>query len=163
MERYDITIQMYSADASGTQYVWGKVPAEEGDFVLYADAQATIAALEQRVKELKQWYRISLLRILRRCGIWMKCSHEPWMQNTNSPNARRSFNGTMANYNRFVDRRWAIRGSKTIRRAFLVLLRKMVCVSVSMLEFPVTQRASQCALETRRNWRRSRNLERRYR
>lgn len=55
MERYDITIQMYSADASGTQYVWGKVPAEEGDFVLYADAQATIAALEQRVKELKQW------------------------------------------------------------------------------------------------------------
>ena len=55
MERFDITIQMYSADASGTQYVWEKVPAEEGDFVLYADAQATIAALEQRVKELKQW------------------------------------------------------------------------------------------------------------
>ena len=55
MERYDITIQMYSADASGTQYVWEKVPAEEGDFVLYADAQATIAALQAEVKDLKEW------------------------------------------------------------------------------------------------------------
>ena len=54
MERFDITIRMYSADASGTQYVWDKVSAEEGDFVLYTDAQATIAALEQRVKELEQ-------------------------------------------------------------------------------------------------------------
>ena len=54
MERFDITIQMYSADASGTQYVWEKVPAEEGDFVLYADAQATIAALQARVKELER-------------------------------------------------------------------------------------------------------------
>ena len=53
MERFDITIQMYSADASGTQYVWEKVPAEEGDFVLYADAQATIAALQARVQELE--------------------------------------------------------------------------------------------------------------
>ena len=54
MERYDIAIQMYSADASGTQYVWEKVPAEEGDFVLYADAQATIATLQSRVKELER-------------------------------------------------------------------------------------------------------------
>ena len=54
MERFDITIRMYRADASGTQYVWEKVPAEEGDFVLYADAQATIAALQARVKELEE-------------------------------------------------------------------------------------------------------------
>ena len=53
MERFDITIRMYSADASGTQYVWDKVPAEEGDFVLYTDAQATIAALQARVQELE--------------------------------------------------------------------------------------------------------------
>ena len=53
MERFDITIRMYRADASGTQYVWEKVPAEEGDFVLYADAQATIAALQARVQELE--------------------------------------------------------------------------------------------------------------
>ena len=51
---------MYSADASGTQYVWDKVPAEEGDFVLYTDAQATIATLQaerdtarRRVDELE--------------------------------------------------------------------------------------------------------------
>lgn len=55
MERFDITIRMYSADASGTQYVWDKVPAEEGDFVLYTDAQATIATLHARVRELEQW------------------------------------------------------------------------------------------------------------
>ena len=60
MERFDITIRMYSADASGTQYVWDKVPAEEGDFVLYTDAQATIATLQaerdtarRRVDELE--------------------------------------------------------------------------------------------------------------
>ena len=52
MERFDITIQMYSADASGTQYVWEKVPAEEGDFVLYADAQATIAALQDTIMQM---------------------------------------------------------------------------------------------------------------
>ena len=60
VERFDITIRMYSADASGTQYVWDKVPAEEGDFVLYTDAQATIATLQaerdtarRRVDELE--------------------------------------------------------------------------------------------------------------
>ena len=53
MERFDITIRMYSADASGTQYVWDRVLAEEGGFVLYTDAQATIAALQARVQELK--------------------------------------------------------------------------------------------------------------
>ena len=55
MERFDITIRMYSADASGTQYVWDRVPAEEGDFVLYTDAQETIAALQARVRELEEW------------------------------------------------------------------------------------------------------------
>ena len=44
---------MYSADASGTQYVWDKVPAEEGDFVLYTDAQATIAALQAELERTK--------------------------------------------------------------------------------------------------------------
>ena len=33
----------------------GLEPDPEGAFVYYDDAQATIAALEQRVKELKQW------------------------------------------------------------------------------------------------------------
>ena len=53
MERYDITIQMLGVEASGPQYVWEKVPAEEGELVLYTDAQATIAALQARVKELE--------------------------------------------------------------------------------------------------------------
>ena len=56
MERFDITIRMYSADASGTQYVWDRVPAEEGDFVLYTDAQATIAALQKERDEYKTMY-----------------------------------------------------------------------------------------------------------
>lgn len=54
MDRYDITIQMLGVEASGPQYVWEKVPAEEGELVLYTDAQATIAALQARVKELEQ-------------------------------------------------------------------------------------------------------------
>ena len=53
MERYDITIQMLGVEASGPQYVWEKVPAEEGELVLYTDAQATIAALQARVQELE--------------------------------------------------------------------------------------------------------------
>ena len=55
MDRYDITIQMLGVEASGPQYVWEKVPAEEGELVLYTDAQATIAALQARVQELEQW------------------------------------------------------------------------------------------------------------
>ena len=53
MDRYDITIQMLGVEASGPQYVWEKVPAEEGELVLYTDAQATIAALQARVQELE--------------------------------------------------------------------------------------------------------------
>ena len=52
MERYDITIQMLGVEASGPQYVWEKVPAEEGELVLYTDAQATIAALEETILKM---------------------------------------------------------------------------------------------------------------
>jgi len=45
---------MLGVEASGPQYVWEKVPAEEGELVLYTDAQATVAALQARVNELEE-------------------------------------------------------------------------------------------------------------
>lgn len=52
MERY-VATQFYKADSLESRILResGMVPSE---FVLVADAQATIAALEQRVKELEQ-------------------------------------------------------------------------------------------------------------
>ena len=76
MERFDITIRMYSADASGTQYVWDRVPAEEGDFVLYTDAQATIAALQARVKELELALSQKTMRVLDLIAANERLTHE---------------------------------------------------------------------------------------
>ena len=43
MERYDIMVNVWG-DVSGPQYEWETVKAEDGDFVLYTDAQATVEA-----------------------------------------------------------------------------------------------------------------------
>ena len=48
MERYEIVV-----DDEGNYC--GLIPSENGPLVQYADAQATIAALQARVQDLEQW------------------------------------------------------------------------------------------------------------
>lgn len=53
MERYDIRVNVWG-DVYGPQYEWETVKAEDGDFVLYADAQATVEALQRERDELRE-------------------------------------------------------------------------------------------------------------
>ncbi len=53
MDRYDIRVNVWG-DVSGPQYEWETVKAEDGDFVLYADAQATVEALQAAANYYKQ-------------------------------------------------------------------------------------------------------------
>ena len=50
MEQYDIRVNVWG-DVSGPRYEWETVKAEGGDFVLYADAQATVEALQAQLRE----------------------------------------------------------------------------------------------------------------